>query len=419
MGFFGKIFGGGGASLEGLRKAVSQQRYAEARLLAEQLADSGLSDEEAAEVEQLKAVAGDSLAELNLNEALGFQNCGDFGRAAEHLTLALEQVCSPDLRQKIEQALAETPAVAAVGEEKDGFGSSCASCSSQPQPLDNIEDALIGDDESQLELILTSYPEPLAQRYLAKGATFRSAFLLSHAGDDERALPLWQQVAEDEQDDLYWFELGSLLARSGQLDEARNALEMALEANPEFLFAIEALIPVLSASGDYSLAEQRLQQLLDQGIDPAFCYAELAQIHVQQRDFPGAANFVRQALGAGNNDPNFIMLAAAVLEHVDALDEAEAVLKMLPVAGCGGGISLPLAEFWLRQKHELGRILDTFNAACREEPDNPRWQLRVAQTYLARNWVKDGVKLLRKVVDDPRLSDEMAEEARQLLAEHG
>jgi tetratricopeptide (TPR) repeat protein len=229
---------------------------------------------------------------------------------------------------------------------------------------------------------------------------------------------LWQQVTEDEQDDLYWFELGALQARCGQLDEARSALETALEQNPEFLFAIEALIPVLSASGDYSLAEQRLLQLLDQGIDPAFCYAELAQLYVQQHDFTAAADFVRQALAAGNNEPNFIMLAAAVLEHVGALDEAEAVLKMLPVAGCGGGISLPLAEFWLRQKHELGKILDTFNAACREEPDNPRWQLRVAQTYLARNWVKDGVKLLRKVVDDPRLSDEMAEEARQLLAEH-
>ncbi len=419
MGFFGKIFGGGGASLESLRKAVSQQRYADARLLAEQLLDSGLPDDAAAEVEELKTTAGDGLAELNLNEALGFQSCGDFGQAAEHLKLALEQVCSGDLRQKIEQTLAASPEESGATDDEGGFGSSCASCSVQPQPLENSEDALFGDDESQLELILTSYPEALAQRYLAKGEVFKSAFLLTQAGDDEQALPVWQQVDVAEQDDLYWFELGALQARRGQLAEARSALETALEQNPQFLFAIEALIPVLSADGDYSLAEQRLQQLLEQGIDPAFCYAELAQLYVQQKDFAAAADFVRQALAAGNNEPGFLMLAAAVLEHVNALDEAEAVLKMLPVAGCGGGISLPLAEFWLRQKHELGKILDTFNAACREEPDNPRWQLRVAQTYLARNWVKDGVKLLRKVVDDPRLSDEMAEEARQLLAEHG
>ena len=89
MGFFGKIFGGGGASIENLRKAVSQQRYADARLLAEQLADSGLSDDEAAEVEKLKITAGDGLAELNINEAVGLQSCGDFEQAAEHLKLAL------------------------------------------------------------------------------------------------------------------------------------------------------------------------------------------------------------------------------------------------------------------------------------------------------------------------------------------
>ena len=419
MGFFGKIFGGGGASLESLRKAVAQQRYADARLLAEQLTEQSLAEDETAEIEKLKVVAGDGLAELNLNEALGFQRSGDFEQAAEHLHLALEQVYSTELREKISHALSASPEGAVADDNDGGVGlSSCASCSSQPQPLDNAEDAIFGDDESQLELILTSYPEELAERYLTKGATFKSAFLLSHAGEDEQALPLWQQVDPTDQDDLYWFELGSLHARCGQLEEACTALEAALESNSEFLLAIEALIPVLSASGDYSLAEQRLQQLLEQGIDPAFCYAELAQIYVHQRNFTAAADFTRQALNAGNREPGFIMLAAAVLEHVGALDETEAVLKMLPVAGCGGGVSLPLAEFWLRQKHELGRILDTFNAACREEPDNPRWQLRVAQTYLARNWVKDGVKLLRKVADDPRLSDEMAEEARQLLVEH-
>ena len=419
MGFLGKLFGSSGASVEGLRKAVAQQRYADAQLLAEELQEQSLTDVEAAEVKQLAIVAGDGLAELNMNEALGFQCCGDFTQAAEHLQLALQQVCSAELREKLEQALAATPEESAAGGADGVSLAACTSCSSQPQPLLDAEDAMFGDAESQLELILTSYPQPLAERYLAKGTLFREAFLLSHAGKDKQALPLWQQVDPSEQDDLYWFELGALQARCGELEEARVALETALEQNPEFLFAIEALIPVLSAGGDYLLAEQRLQQLLDQGIDAAFCYAELTQLHAQQRNFTVAAEDAREALSAGNTDPGFIMLAAAVFEHVGALEEAEAALKMLPAAGCGGGISLPLAEFWLRQKCELGRILDTFNAACREEPDNPRWQLRVAQTYLARNWVKDGVKLLRKVVDDPRLSEEMAEEARQLLAEQG
>ncbi|MDX2480887.1 MAG: tetratricopeptide repeat protein [Desulfuromusa sp.] len=417
MGFLKNIFGGGGASIEGLRKAVAQQRYADARLFAEQLTDQPLSEAEAAEVEHLRVTAGDGLAGLNLNEALGLQCCGDFAQAAEHLHLAQEQVCSADLREKIEQAVAAEPLIPEIDSTDAEHLTSCATCSPQPRTLLADEDSMSGDAEIQLELILTSYSADLAERYASKKEIFKEAFLLSHAGQDEQALPRWQQVDVVDQDDLYWFELGALLARTGNLAEARSTLEKALERNPELQLAIEALVPVLVATGDYQLAEERLQQFLNRGIAPPFCYAQLTLLSVQQQKYSDAAEHARQALAAGHNDSSFILLAASVLEHVGALAETENILMKLPAAGCRGGTNLPLAEFWLRQKRELGNILDTFNAACREDPENPRWQLRVAQTYLARNWVKDGLKLLRKVVNDPRLESELAEEAKQLLAE--
>lgn len=416
MGFLKNIFGGGGASLEGLRKAVAQQRYADARLFAEQLAGQQLSDADAAAVETFRIAAGDGLASLNLHEALGLQYCGDYVRAAEHLHLAQEQVCSADLREKIAQAVAAMPLIAEIDSTDGGSLNACVTCSPQPGILPADEDFISGDADIQLELILTSYSAELAARYASKQETFKKAFLLSHAGQDDQALPVWQQVDVVDQDDLYWFELGSLFARQGNFVKARPALEKALEQNPELLLAIEALVPVLVATGAYQIAEDRLQQFLRRGIAPQFCYAQLTLLSVQQRQYPLAAEHARQALAAGNNEANFILLAASVLEHVGALAEAESVLKKLPATGCRGGNNLPLAEFWLRHKRELGHILDTFNAACREEPENPRWQLRVAQTYLARNWVKDGLKLLRKVVDDPRLEGELAEEAKQLLA---
>jgi len=224
-------------------------------------------------------------------------------------------------------------------------------------------------------------------------------------------------VDETERDDLYWFELGSLWARRGDFEAAQPALEKALEKNRELLLAIEALVPVLLAGGDYLLAEERLQDFLAQGVDPGFCYAQLATLAIQQQNFTSAAEYARQAISAGNLDQQLLLLAASVLEHTGALDEAETILKMLPASGCGGGTTLPLAEFWLRQNRELDKIIDTFNAACREDPEDPRWQLRVAQTYLAKNWLKEGLKILRMVVDDPRLEPELAQEARQLLAD--
>ncbi|MFK5925048.1 MAG: tetratricopeptide repeat protein [Desulfuromusa sp.] len=418
MGLLGKIFGGGSVSIEGLRKAIAQRRYVDARRLVEQLAEQPLNEAEVVEVEELRIGAGDGLAQLNLNEALGLQRGGDYTQAAEHLHLAQGQVCSAELCEEIEAAIAAEPLDPEIDSTAEEHPNACASCSPQPTTLLNDEDAMFGDNESQLELILTSYPADLAARYAIKNSIFKEAFLLSHAGQDEQALPLWQQVEAEDQDDLYWFEVGSLFARTGDLTEARPALETALEQNPGLLLAIEALVPILVATDDYQLAEERLLQFLDQGIDPPFCYAQLTMLYVQQQKIPVAAEHARQALAAGNTDSRFILVAASVLEHVGALNEAEAALKLFPASGCQGGASLPLAEFWLRHNRELGNILDTFNAACREDPENPRWQLRVAQTYLARNWVKDGLKLLCKVVHDPRLEPDLAQEAEQLFAKH-
>ncbi len=414
MGLLGNLFGGG-TSVAKLRKAVSQQRYADARLFAEQLADQELSDTETAEVETLRVEAGDGLAKLNLDEALGLQRCGNFDRASEHLQLAQQQVCSDDLSEKIEQAIATKPLEPEIDVETDL--STCTSCSPQSAPLANPEEAVYEDADTQLELILTSYPATMAVRYATKSEAFKVAFLQTHAGHDDQAFTLWKQLEESEHDDLYWFELGSLLGRRGDIDAANTALETALQQNPELLLAGEALIAIFIAKNDYQAAQQRLQQFLEQGANPSFCHAHLTSLFAQQQNYPTAAEHARLALTAGNREPEFILLAAGVLEHIGALEETEQVLKMVTKGGCGGGTSLPLAEFWLRQKQQLPTILDTFNVACREDPDNPRWQLRVAQTYVARNWTNDGLKLLRKVVGDPRLEPELASEATKLLEE--
>lgn len=415
MGWLGKIFGGG-ATVDGLRKALEQQRFADARLLAEKLLEQPLSAAAAAEVEPLRMRAGDGLARLNLHEALGMRNCGDSALAEEHLQLALQQVCSAELRQQIEQTLAELPVMPEIAPAAHG-GSACGSCGPQPRVALTADEENLPDADSQLELILTSYPTELSARYRQKGTIFLQALLSSHSGDDLAALTLWQQVAAPEQDDLYWFEFGSALARSNQLDAARQALEKALQQNAGLLLASEALVPVLVGLGKLSTARKMLLQMLERGADPGICHAHLAHLGLQQQQPELAAQHIRQALAAGVADPAFLQLAANLAEQAGNLAEAEAILQRIPAGGgCGGGgFSLPLAEFLLRHKRDLAKVLDTFNGACRQDPENPRWQVRVAQTYLARNWQKDGLKLLRKVSGDPRLEPQLQQEVQLLL----
>ncbi len=420
MSLLKKIFGGG-TSLAGLRKAVAQERFADARGMAEELRGKGLPAAEMDEVEQLRAAAGDGLARLNLNEAVGFQRTGDSATAQEHFELALSQVCSAKLRREIETASAAVPAPAAVvpsGKKHGGHGGSCASCGPQVMEPLSSDDIEFPDHESQFELILTSYPPAIAERYRQKGEQFLQAFLLSHSGQDELALPHWQQVPPNEHDELYWFELGAAQARAGQGQQGRKNLEKALQLNPAMLPATEMLIQLLVSLGEPDRALQMLQQMLEKGQDPAFCHVQLTLARWQRKEMELALGHARQAIAIGVRDGSFLQLTASLLEQSGELAEAEDILRRIPAGGgCGGGggMSLPLAEFLLRQKRDLGKILDTFNAACQQDPQNPRWQLRVAQTYLARNWKKEGMELLNKIVGDPRLEPQLQREVEQLL----
>lgn len=416
MGLFGKLFGGGGASLDAVRKASKDKRFADVCRLADDLDVGTFPEEEQTELNQLRTNAGDELARLNLGEALGLRNCGKETQAEEYFQQALEKVCSSDLKAEIEQAQAATAGYG-VEEQSRDVQSGCASCSSGN--LVEIDDYVAPEDvDLQMELILTSYPDDLANRYLEKGKLFQEGFLRAQSGQDEEALKLWAQVKADEQDDIDCFELGALLGRVGELDQARRMLEKALSKNSGLLLAVEALIPVMVALDDFKGAEKKLRHLLEQGVDPGFCHAQLAMVYYRQGETEQSVSAVRLALAAGMTEQSFQVFAAKVLEHSGAIDEAEEILKKLPASGCKGGINLPLAEFLLRQKRDLGKILDSFNAACREDPQDPRWQLRVAQTYMARNWKKDGIKLLKKVIDDPRLEPALALEAKSLLEEN-
>ncbi len=415
MGWLSKIFGGG-ASLEGLRKALDQQRFADARGLAEQLLEQSPDEAARAEVMLLQSAAGDGLARLNFDEAVGLQRCGESDRAAEHFQLALEQVCSAELRSEIEQASSEPLIPEVAAQVKGHGGSSCGSCGPQalePLPEQQLE---FPDRDSQLDLVLTSYPPELAERYRLKGDTFLQAFLLSHSGQDTAAMPVWQQVAAQDQDELYWFELGAAQARCNSAQEGRQSLERALQIDPGMLLASETLVALLISLGDAEAALSHLQLLLSKGQDPAFCHVQLALVRLQKQQPELALGHARQAVAIGVLAPDFLQMTASLLEQAGEMEEAEAVLTPLPGGGCGGGLSLPLAEFLLRQERDLARILDTFNAACQQDPQNPRWQLRVAQTYMARNWCKEGLVILNKVVGDPQLDPELRQEAELLLA---
>ncbi len=417
MGFLGKLFGSG-PDIAKLRQALEQNRYADAVHLAEDLVDAGDTSDDLAALQEL---ALDGLARLNLEEGQRLLAVDDLTRAMEHLHLARSQAKASDLIASIEAVLttlregAEPHSESPAAEPVPATRSSCADCATLPAAGSETQISM-PDQQIQLELILAAYPPELQQRYLAQSDQFLQAFILGHEGQDQPALDLWLQLPENEQNDLYLFELGCLYGRTGKIAEGVKLLRQALDLEQGNLLFLDSLLDLMLSQDDLQKALELLQQQLADGADPAFCHARIAALQYRLQKPDAAFTSAVHALEGGFSEPDFMVLAAELFERAGQIQEAEQLLASLPGGGCGGGINLYLAEFWLRQKRELGKVLDAFNDACRQEPDNPRWQLRVAQTYLARNWRKQGVELLQRVVGDPRLDEVLRSEAKQLLA---
>ncbi|MBF0645285.1 hypothetical protein HTZ97_14160 [Desulfuromonas acetoxidans] len=420
MGLFSRLFSSK-SDLPALRKAVSQQRYADALLIVEELQDSELSAEERSEVKTLKAQAGDSLAKVNLDEGLYLLKDQQIERAMEHLQLAQQQAFSEDLKHQAEQALQQVdeqqpiPVAAAAA-------SSCSSCSSCG-PTDSDQAAPLSDEDhpdmdAQLELILTSYPEELVSRYQQKCADFQKAFVLGHQGEEIEAMKAFGKLPASEQDDLFDFEVGCIMARLGERGKACDALYSALKQNPNLLLATESMVSILVSLKKYQTAIDLIQEMMGKGQDAGFCEAQLASVYHVKDEADNALSHGLKALEAGYSDTRIVLMCAMLHEAKEQFTEAEALYRKIPAGGgCGGGgMNLYLAEFLMRQKRDLRKVLDTFNNACRQEPDNPRWQLRVAQTYLGLGWDKRGKDLLNIVLRDPNLMEELRTEGQSLLA---
>lgn len=406
--------------LAALRKAINQQRYADALHIVEEIDQTEMNAEECSEIKTLATTAGDTLAKINLDEGIFLIRDDQLQRALDHLHLAQQQAVSTQLQNKVQEALnqleAPQPAMTAAA-------SDCSSCSSCGPKVDSaaapLDEADHPDFASQLDLILVSYPEALAQRYQNKSTVFQQAFLLAHQGDEVAALKQFELINDNERDDLYDFEVGAILGRQGSVVKACAALQSALKKNPSLLLAVETLVMLLMAQKKHNEAIVLIQQMLEQDQDPAFCHAQLASIYHLQQENDLALEHGKKAIGSGQTDPRIMLMTAMLLEKKGELEEAEMLYSQLPSGGgCGGGINLYLAEFLLRQRRELRKLVDVFNGACRNEPDNPRWQLRVAQTYLARGWDKQGLSLLQTVVNDSRLTDDLLHEGKTLLDQY-
>jgi tetratricopeptide (TPR) repeat protein len=400
--------------VEEMRQLHAGQDWAGVLSVAKRVDRSGLDDVTQKEVLAWESEAGDALASINLDEGLWAQQSGNWLRAREDFQLAIEQAHSIDLRKRAEQALevlegGERSRQVAGTDNGPASHSDCSSCST-PAGSSTVTDEEGLDEEARMELLLGTLPPELSQRYFTACAQFRQAWLAAQDGDDEKALSLLQQVPESGRNALFLFERGALMARAGQSGKAREDLQAALTIEPDLFPAFDVLIDVLLATGHPEEAERRLKQNLATERFAGYCWARLAEFHAQRRELEPALAAGLKALDEGIIDQGLLILCAQLLERAERFDEAEVLLKRMPGGGCGGGIHPMLAEFWLRRAQQLDKALESFKGALRQERENPRWLLRIAQVYLAKGWRKDAAEQLERLMRMGDLPEQMRAE---------
>ncbi len=378
-----------------LRKAVASENWAEALTFRDDIDVESLGSNERLEIDKLFAVAGDSLARVNMEEAMACLRSGEINRADEHFELASRQVCSKELAKEISKA------------RKAGRGkveAKSAKTSDRPAPVVPQEEAVPLSTEGegqfdahiQLELILSSYPPEWVPRYEKLQGPLLKAFLIAHQGGYQEAVKAFNAVGKEDRDDIYYFELGALYARSRKNQLARKALQQALDINNGHMLALDTLVRLEMQANKTTAAEKVLMPVLDAHPGEPHAVGLWALVSAQKGDIDKCIELGREAIAAGNKDPELTVVLATLLERKEELKEAETLLRKLGPLEMG---NVHLGELLLRQNRELDKLLELFKKAMAQDGENPRWKLRTAQTLLAKGWIKDAEPMLASLAE--------------------
>ena len=422
MSFFSRWFGSS-HPLDEIRKASSQGRWADVLSFSSALEDNSLQASDQTQLRELVDVAAENLSRINFEEGLASMRADDFRRGMEHLDLARQLVRSSALRELIDAEFARIgrnnlltgDMSSAASIVKSGCSSSCCGSVTEGH-VTSHEQAGVFDEETRFDLVLTAYPLDLRPRYLHLSTLMRQAILLAHEERGEEALALFAKVPENEHNDIFYYELGSLFARNNQYPDAVKALQQSISMNPGYILAALTLVDLHVANKNYPAAENLLSQMLTANCMPDYCYARFAVIYQAQGDSAKAFEHATKALGLGHNDPELMIFVARILEEQGRIDEAEGVLSSIPVGGgCSGGANVELADFWLRHKKNLQKSLEMFKKAAKGDPTNPLWGYHIARVYLALGWKKEAKQILETFVDADSIDGSLRENAIQLL----
>ncbi|MFA7060218.1 MAG: hypothetical protein WC156_05310 [Pedobacter sp.] len=349
MAFFSKVFSKTADDyLAKGERLFEQERYYEARSVYENGLQrypdnkNGDSADSTSTVFLAKiALANRALAELNLREAKHAITSGAYDKAAEHLELAKTLTDDLQLREKAEAMLASLAEKVDEAEKNNetnrlaSSGGSCRSCASKVPETDadthnDTTDLSLSD---YYDLLIRQLPGEMYSRYATLGDEFASMYLAVSKDDHENALELLENWFEGDFRDIYCYEKGMILYRTGNARLAEECLLDSIGENSANPLPHLGLALLLIESERFDEALDRLDVMIADDILSEHALLLRGDVFQMRGDSDGAIRCYGMLLSSAYSRPAAEKLHD-VLMHCDRLQEAENVFKSY-IKGCG------------------------------------------------------------------------------------
>jgi tetratricopeptide (TPR) repeat protein len=332
--FFSKLFAKKDHNhyLAQANKYLAAERYADARVefLEAQSRCPAEAGEQIRQIQEGLGLAGNHLAQLNLEEGTHALNAGELQKAFDNFTLAGELAHDPKIRAQADAGLRKLdeprPAATAKPAAKSA-GSSCASCKDVgTKGAVEIEDDGSGmHEDDRFYLLVQPLPGDLPGRYTALGEKFVHAYLLIHEGKDLQALPILQEMLLSCENDIVIYEVALIMYRAGRAHECEDLLKRAMRLNPGNPTVYLALVHLKADLRAFPEAIALLHRMIESGILPDQAQYMLGDLHEAAGNQAAALEAWSQALEI----PSVAKPAAERLVPILASQGREAEVKYL------------------------------------------------------------------------------------------
>lgn len=253
-------------------KLLEEERFADARNAfhdAMQRLSSSSDDVASTEayIHDKLTVTGNKLGLINLTEAEHALNRHDFIKAREHLNLVIELAEDVTIREKAEN-LMEATTSADVSQQPKEVNHNCNSCVSNPRKTtetDDVQDDQLAD-EDRFELLIQTLPDTLPERYAALGKKFAYGYLLTHEGEEDAGLKVFEELLTDDENDILLYEIASIYYRNGRLTDCEKLLRRAMELNGENALCHLGLVQLLNDAGRFTETIFHLNHMIEMGM---------------------------------------------------------------------------------------------------------------------------------------------------------